>query len=229
VVMGVGYNPKIVTDGLVFCLDAANKRSYPGSGTTWYDKVGGNDGTLTNGPTFSSDNGGGIEFDGTNDWITMSSSASDSYSDLTASTWVYPEFSSRTYGRTIVAYTLSCDNQRFALEYGRTANRFDCLCGNKLVYSGALSNYNWYNVVSTSTYNGSIYTHTLYINGQFSNSGTSTQAPGGGKFYIGWYANCSPLNNSTWLGKISTVSIYNRALSAQEVLQNYEATKGRYA
>jgi hypothetical protein len=190
---------------------------------------GGNNGTPTNGPTFSSDNGGGIGFDGTDDWITMSSSASDSYSDLTASTWVYPQFFYQGYGRTIVAYTDSCVDQRFALEYGRATNKFDCLCGNKVVYSDTLSNDNWYNVVSTSTYNGSIYTHTLYINGQFSNSGTSTEAPFGGKFYIGWYANCTPLNNSRWLGKISTVSIYNRALSAKEVLQNYEATKGRYA
>ena len=69
--MGVGYNPKIVTDGLVLCLDAANKRSYPGSGTTWIDKVGGNDGTLTNGPTFGGGNGGVIEFDGTNQYAAI--------------------------------------------------------------------------------------------------------------------------------------------------------------
>ena len=227
--MGLGHSPRIVTDGLVLCLDAANKRSYPGTGTTWTDRsASGNHGALANEQTFDSDNGGSIVFDGADDWITMSSSASDSYSDLTASTWVYPQFFYQAYGRTIVAYTNDCLNQRFALEYGRTTNKFDCLCGNKLVYSDALSNDNWYNVVSTSTYNGSIYTHTLYINGQFSNSGTSTVAPFGGKFYIGWYANCPSLNNSRWLGKISTVSIYNRALTADEVRQNFEATKGRY-
>ena len=57
--MATNYNPSIVTDGLRFCLDAANTKSYPCSGTTWTDISGKNhDGTLTNGPTFSSDNGG---------------------------------------------------------------------------------------------------------------------------------------------------------------------------
>ena len=65
--MGVTYNNRIVTDGLVLCLDAASKRSYPGTGTVWTDLKGGNNGTLTNGPTFSSDNGGSIVFDASND------------------------------------------------------------------------------------------------------------------------------------------------------------------
>ena len=67
--MGLGHSPRIVTDGLVLCLDAANKRSYPGTGTTWTDLKGENNGTLTNGPTFDSSNKGSIVFDGTNDYI----------------------------------------------------------------------------------------------------------------------------------------------------------------
>ena len=63
--MAFNYSPKTVTDGLVFAVDAANKKSYPGSGTTWTDLAGSNDGTLTNGPTFDSGNGGSIDFDGT--------------------------------------------------------------------------------------------------------------------------------------------------------------------
>jgi hypothetical protein len=66
--MGVAYNSRIVTDGLVLCLDAANTKSYPGSGTTWTDlSSNGNTGTLTNGPTYSSDNFGSIVFDGVDD------------------------------------------------------------------------------------------------------------------------------------------------------------------
>ena len=61
--MGVTYNPKIATDGLVLCLDAANRRSYPGTGTTWSDLAESNNGTLTNGPTFDAGNGGSIVFD----------------------------------------------------------------------------------------------------------------------------------------------------------------------
>ncbi len=59
------HSPKLVTSGLVLCLDAANKLSYPGSGTSWYDLSGNNyNGTLTNGPTFNNGNGGSIVFDG---------------------------------------------------------------------------------------------------------------------------------------------------------------------
>ena len=71
--MGLAHSPRIVTDGLVLCVDAANTKSYPGSGTTWTDISGkGHNGTLTNGPTFSSDNMGGIVFDGSNDAVTLS-------------------------------------------------------------------------------------------------------------------------------------------------------------
>ena len=66
--MSAHANPDIVTDGLVLCLDAADKKSYPGSGTTWTDRSGnGNNSTLTNGPTFDSANGGSIVFDGSDD------------------------------------------------------------------------------------------------------------------------------------------------------------------
>ena len=62
----------IITDGLVIALDAANTKSYPGSGTTWSDLSGNsNNGTLTNGPTFNSRNGGSIVFDGVDDYVTL--------------------------------------------------------------------------------------------------------------------------------------------------------------
>ena len=66
---GFANNAPIVTDGLVFYVDAGNSNSYPGSGTTWTDLAGSNDGTLTNGPTFDSGNGGSIVFDGTDDYV----------------------------------------------------------------------------------------------------------------------------------------------------------------
>ena len=63
--MSLNHSPAIVTDGLVLCLDAANIRSYPKTGTTWSDLAGTNNGALTNGPTFDAGNGGSIVFDGT--------------------------------------------------------------------------------------------------------------------------------------------------------------------
>jgi len=72
--MGIARGPKIVTSGLVLALDAADKLSYRGSGTTWRDLSGNNNtGTLTNGPTFNAGNLGSIVFDGTNDYVNISS------------------------------------------------------------------------------------------------------------------------------------------------------------
>ena len=72
--MSIGYNPKIVMNGLVFCLDAANRKSYSGSGTTWSELKSKVTGTLTNGPTYSSTNNGAIVLDGVNDYVTFGSS-----------------------------------------------------------------------------------------------------------------------------------------------------------
>jgi hypothetical protein len=67
--MGIAYNPAIIRSNLVLCLDAANPKSYPGSGTTWTDLSGfGNNGTLINGVGYSSDNLGSLSFDGVNDY-----------------------------------------------------------------------------------------------------------------------------------------------------------------
>ena len=66
--MGLSHSPRAVTDGLVFCVDAANPRSYPETGSGWYDLSNNNyDGTLINGASFDSANAGSISFDGTND------------------------------------------------------------------------------------------------------------------------------------------------------------------
>ena len=69
--MSLNHSPAIVTDGLVLCLDAANVRSYPKSGTTWSDLVGGNDGAMQNmtASNFSSANGGILSFDGTDEHV----------------------------------------------------------------------------------------------------------------------------------------------------------------
>lgn len=75
--MGIAYNPKIVMDGLVLCLDAANPKSYPGSGTTWYDLSGRNQNfTLYNSPVFNGLYGGELRFSGLNDYARLTNSAS---------------------------------------------------------------------------------------------------------------------------------------------------------
>ena len=75
--MGISYNPKIVTNGLILNLDAGNKKSYSGSGSVWYDLSGNNNNTvLTNGPTFSNTNSGNIVFDGIDDYVNIPYNAS---------------------------------------------------------------------------------------------------------------------------------------------------------
>ena len=69
--MSYSNGPTIVTDGLVLALDAGDRNSYPGSGTTWNDLAGSNNLTLYNSPSFSSNNGGHFLFDGANDYMTI--------------------------------------------------------------------------------------------------------------------------------------------------------------
>jgi len=93
--MAFSFSPRIVTDGLVLCLDAANPRSYPGSGTTWSDiSRTGTNGTLVNGPTYSSANGGSIVFDGVNDYATTirvpNMTTSSAEASITYEYWVQP-------------------------------------------------------------------------------------------------------------------------------------------
>ena len=92
--MGFYRGPNIVKDGLVLHLDAANYKSYPGSGTTWSDLSGnGNNGTLTNGPTFDSGNRGSIVFDGSNDFVYLSNPSSLAFGtgDFSIEIWCNPD------------------------------------------------------------------------------------------------------------------------------------------
>ena len=122
--MGLSHSPRIVTDGLVMCLDAGNSRSYPGTGTVWTD-LAGNIGTLTNGPTFNSENGGSVVFDGTNDGVDVSGTESFNGPlgvSYTLSAWFYPTRTGAWQGvvcknrstNTYTALFLSDDN-KFAL------------------------------------------------------------------------------------------------------------------
>jgi len=97
--MGFSFGKSIVTEGLVFYLDAANKQSYPGSGTTWTDIIGTNNGTLNNNPSFDNSNAGNIDFDGTDDYISLGTTLGNAFTSITVSAWVNPEELSQTNGQ----------------------------------------------------------------------------------------------------------------------------------
>jgi len=223
--MGTAYNPTIVTDGLVLCLDAANSRSYPKSGTAWSDLAGSNNGTLTNGPTFSSANGGSIVFDGSNDRVDTGVNPATLVGDgnpATISAWFYP---SNTSQRMIFGQGTT---SRFYIEQYNRNGSLVAHWGfgdsqNSATSQAYINTNTWYNY--TATYDGSIAKG--YLNG----INTDTTSIGGSKTYSG------SLSVGSWgstggfyfSGRISTVNVYNRALTSEEVRQNFEATVGRYS
>jgi hypothetical protein len=225
---------EVVKEGLVLHLDAGNTASYPGNGTNWIDLTGsGNNGTLTNGPTFDSANGGSILFDGTNDYVNLGSNSSYNLSNnFTLSCWVNPsqlghgngdELCSLATGSPApyISYGLEwMDTGRFRFSIGNTSNQFLNYLSNS-----TYSLNNWYNVVGT--YDGS--TIRLYVNNvlQNSTSVSTTVTYSANQMTVGtWFYDISPSNALT--GRISHVKIYNRALTASEIQQNFNATRGRY-
>jgi len=232
------YGPRIVSNGLVLCLDAANKRSYPGTGTTWTDLSGNsNNGTLTNGPTFSAGNQGSIVFDGADDQIDCGNNSSLNIStNLTLGIWV--KFNSLSSDPNLISKQW-CSGNQFSYSWavlsdGRIYYGFDS-DGQCSSITGEYTSTNivcttgiWYclNIVHTST-SINLYSNGISIPGTLAGSyGTiyTSTVP----VRLGVYRNLSGAFASYLSGNISNVQIYNRALSATEVLQNYNATKSRF-
>ena len=229
-VMGIFYNPKIVTDGLVLCLDAANKRSYPGTGTTWSDLAGANDGTLTNGPTFDSDNGGSIVFDGSDDYVSVPSFTSDLPSHSFSLELV---FKWDSYGTDNIDFITAGADEELEIHTGGGAGtnglRFIPYDHPGSETQGTLDNPN----IITNDINHIVFTaeHSSpsksYKSGELflTSSTTSTITLTSSTFYIGRRGSGAfPFG-----GNIHTLKVYNRALTADEIRQNYNATKGRYS
>lgn len=227
----------IVTDGLVLNLDAGFTPSYPKNGTTWYDIGGTNNGTLTNGPTFSSANGGIIVFDGADDFIDFGSINSShpmsfyGVNDMAIEAWVYPESSGDAYQRIIDKSNGGNGSNGYALFIGSTSPTVK-LIGFHI--NGAASpidvpnnpsyNLNAWNQIAI-TKEGSVWK--LYINGalEYTNTVTREFPSTTTNMRIGsWnHSTARELN-----GNISSFRAYHKTLSSSEVLQNYNTTKGRF-
>jgi hypothetical protein len=223
--MGVYGGPEVIQDGLVLSLDAGNKKSYPGSGTTWTDVSGrGNNGTLTNGPTYSSANGGSIVFDSVDDYATLPSSSSFAFgtANFTLEVWIYPQ-SFTTY-----THMIAFPNQNtLALKAGRTGDGDGGIYFYTPSYTTFGSTPGW--TLSLNTWNHVVFKRDSFVGYAFLNA-----LPKGSKsgFTNNFSAQVLNIHNG-WPGefaqcRISSVKIYNRALTDSEILQNYIATKGRY-
>lgn len=225
--------PEIITDGLVLHLDAANVKSYPGTNTTWRDLSGTSiTGSLVNGPTFSSANSGVITFDGTNDFIDLGPNYryQDQYTVECLVRWantptqtgagcgVYgPIFTNKDYGWNM--FTNSSNQIRWEV-YNTISAR------NSVT---AVSSYlnRWVHIAGYK--NGT--TIGLFVNGALISTATLTS----NATYYDTNNNCTVAGNHPCGGttyyfgmNMAVAKIYNRALSATEVLQNYNETKTRF-
>lgn len=214
----------IVMNGLVNYLDAGYNSSYPGSGTTWYNisGVSGGTGTLTNGPTYSTDGGGSIVFDGVDDYCTVQDSTSLRLTNnMTLSSWFKFNLSASSQQTLILKenYVSPTNNTGYILRADATNKTISFVLLNNSVNSVSASNIQnnaWYNVIST--YDGSQIK--LYINGVL--SGTTNYVGGAltnnSPLYVG-----QPTAGFRVNGNIANTQIYDRSITQSEVLQNYQA------
>ena len=223
--MALQHSPSIVTDGLVLCLDAANPKSYPGSGTAWTDLSGnGNTGTLTNGPTYSSGNAGYLTLDGSNDYINGTSISSQLTTDITAEAWVYVSSAGVDWVR-IIGTGGNTGNRTFGLWYASNRRllwqRYGTADPTIYPTSPILQLNTWHHVAATTS--GS--SHALYLDGV--SIGTNTAAgpwsASNEAVTIG-FAGFHTYHN----GRISNARLYTRGLSTTEILQNFNALRGRF-
>lgn len=227
--MGLAHSPRIVTNGLVGYWDAANRKSYPGSGTVWNDLSGnGNNGTLTNGPTFSDANSGSLVFDGADDRINFPfSSVFDISGSITLEAFIYP-----------TAYNSGVNNGGILVaKVG--SYYFELKSNGKLrAYFYSLSSEGYHdstNVVPLNTWTHGIVTRdaaastiNFYINGSLDR--TLSSITGNIAVQQNYFLTAGDWTGGgyTHTGRISNIKIYNRALSAAEISQNYNALRGRF-
>ena len=223
--MALSHSPRIITNGLVLCLDAANRKSYPTTGTTWTDLSGGvNNGTIS-GATYNSANGGSFSFNGSNNVVNSSTSIIDRADgqEITVSCWIKP---SRTSGQ----YSVFCTNRSNDASiynwifYQHTNDGAIAFHGDNQNKSSYVPTINvWINVTNTVTASGA---STLYVNGVSTYTVTGYTYGNGTPSRLGIGAD--PGGQEPFQGNISQVSIYNRALSAAEIKQNFNSLRGRY-
>ena len=202
----------VVDSSLKLWLDAGQPASYPGSGTTWTNLSGnGNNGTLTNGPTYTSSNGGSIVFDGTDDYVT-SSFATTSGQAVTYAGWLYSTETTSTYKNFVDSVSqnpMIWWNTSGQIEFDAASYTTTTVYRNQWVY------------VALSKPAGSS-AASYYVNGILVGTGSAYTTP---TVTPTWFNRGT---SQTWKGNCSQFSTYNRALSAAEVQQNFNALRGRY-
>jgi len=217
--------PNIVTDGLVFAVDPGSTRSYPGSGTTTTNIINGASGTLTNGVAYVTNNGGAFDFDGTDDFIAFPDDTNLNNQTLTMESWVNmhstlsqdafffekgfvnTQYSTFTNANNLIFRTIGLSTQDLSV--------------NMLSYTAANT---WFYVACT--YGAAV--KYVYINGtRIASSAvlTGTIPSNTTGLFLGAYG---PGSSFQMDGNIAVSRVYNKALTAAEVTQNFNAQKSRF-
>jgi hypothetical protein len=238
----ISYYGNIVRDGLILDLDAAKLDSYPKTGSSWRDIVGGViTGSLINNPEFDSNNGGSIVFNGTSNYVALpQSTTNQTVGNYSFSIWIRftnTMTSSHTSNFMFVEaqniviggvdnYLYMLSNATVAGTNGRigfqTFNPLSVLYTTTNNWVGG----QWYNI--TCTYNISTSTQSIYVNGVFENSTTIANCYFNTNSYFGLGAYSTPSRTWFFSGRLSSFMLYAKTLSAAEILRNYNAIKTRY-
>jgi hypothetical protein len=239
--MGISGGPDTIENGLVLSVDVTDINSYSGSGTSWRDMSGNNNnGTLTNGPIFDSGSIKSIFFDGTNDWVNFGASSSlNVTNNVSFDIWFKPignnyGLVAGSWAGIIAKRTEFSGISTFGVNHNGAGNTFQIYfnsVGSYQVLSLSTSQYfsrnTWVNLSATFLQSGGNTIITAYKNGFFISSGSFTgniPAAPSANVTVG----CSYLNQEFTNMNCGSVKVYNRALSASEVAQNYNATKTRF-
>lgn len=231
--MALAHSPRLVTDGLVLCLDAGNVKSYPGSGTTWSDLSGnGNNGTFQNmdGNNLNSDNGGSLTFDGTNEYVSCGDPDT-------------LNFGTGNFTLSFVTYRTGTGFQGggYVGKGNGTSIGFDFRDSVFFVHgtSGLIASMSFASGTNVWEHHTFVFDRTSspyikrYLNGTYNSASTTNNSANVSSsidttiaFRIGLSTAGGP--SRYYIGRMSSVIAYNRALTASEVSQNYNAIRGRY-
>ena len=225
--------PNTVTDGLVFYLDAANTKSYISGSTTWTDISGfQRNGTLTNGPTFDTESGGNIVFDGTNDYCNIPTSAVPTGNQATVSFWtkfnvtqassIFSAYNSA--GQRQINIHLTWSDSIVYWDCGASGGAYDRINSSTLTVAQKTG---WHNWVFTKDATSGIMV--IYLDGISLASGTGKTNTIGAISTASKRCSIASFDDTLYYsGNISSMLLFNRALNQSEIQQNFNATKGRY-
>ena len=242
--MSFSNGPTVVTNGLVLSLDAGDRNSYVSGSTTWFDLAGVNDFTLYNGVGFTSSFNGSLVLDGVNDYCYRNypSNFPTSSQLITISTWFNQSAAvANTQGMEVFGIGNNGGSGARLGVWLNAPSQIPFITGSIGIegincgkfYSGSIvTPGTWVNLTATLT-GSKVDDIILYLNGQpltntFSQSGSITVNLNSGTSYLAVGTIPGATSAHMYRGNIGPIHVYNRALSASEVQQNYNALKGRF-